>query len=713
VALDDVRIGPDTHRQGRRLREDVVQSEFLPYRFPARLGGPLAIEHVTLVPMDANRTVAEQTVVIASGTIETIAPSASLDLAQQPGLTIVDGTGRYLMPGLADMYNHYREPAEAPLYLAHGITTARTSGNPFQLAMERSAARGDFPSPWMITVTPGFDGIGPTGRTDMPHGIPLTRPEDAAPLVRRHADRGYRQIMPFSLLTPENLKALGRAAAERGLRLVGNCPNSVSWEEAVEAGMNGFQQLHLIARDHMLAQFSDQTYWDRFDPAPGTRLDFDKIRRLAGFLAKKRVWSLPTLAFHQRASQPAEVSMAHPSLRYVPRSTIDDWESTIIRWSHRGRVSAEEWRRLARERALAFHQVIRIFHEEGVPQLTCTDGLNPYNVQGDTLHQEIENFAAAGMSAYDALRCSTSEAARFMNESELWGTLAVGKRANMILLRANPLDDVRATRDPEAVFANGYYLTRPVLDDLLEQRAALVAGPSIVPSTALPPSTSTGTVMDEGTWRESICGAEFGRVSYRHTRLADGGWLVEERHAGANPRRHPIRRSLRLVVGADMTVRAAEYDVETFVGKETGTITWSPAEGYRLRHVAVDGLESRHTLPGEARVPSEQVAVSFIPRLAAAKAPATMQALDAEGSHVGAAELSFTAAKPDAPGAPAVTWTLDASRLGQRASQTYRLGPDGRLVRMSETTVLLWPRELIPLAASGASANGSDHDPPS
>jgi hypothetical protein len=113
----------------------------------------------------------------------------------------------------------------------------------------------------------------------------------------------------------------------------------------------------------------------------------------------------------------------------------------------------------------------------------------------------------------------------------------------------------------------------------------------------------------------------------------------------------------------------------------------------------VDGFESRHTLPGGARAPSEQMALSFIPQLAAAKAPATMQALDADESHVGAAELSFTAGGPDAPAASTATWTLDASRLGQRASQTYRLGPDGRLLGISETTALLWPRELIPLAA--------------
>lgn len=675
-----------------------MKNEFLPYKFPDRLTGMLAIEHVTVVPMDANRTLPDQTVVVEGGKIKSIAPSAAASVEKHAGLTVVDGTGLYLMPGLADMYTHYREPSEAPLYLAHGITTARTSGNLFQLGMEWAAARGEFPSPWVITVTPGIDGIGPTGRTDMPHGVPMTRPEEAAQIVRRFADRGYHQIMPFSLLTRENLAALGKASADRGMRMVGNCPNAVSWEQAVEAGMSGFQQLHLIARDHMLAEFSDQTYWDRFDPAPGTKLDFEKIRKLGGFLAKHQAWSLPTVAFHQRASQPVEISMAHPSLRYVPRSSIDDWETTIIRWSHRGRVSAEEWRRLARLRAEAFHRVIGIFHEEGAPQLTCTDGLNPYNVQGDVLLQEIENFASAGMSPYEALRCATSEAARFMKEENIWGTLAAGKRADMVLLRANPLEDVRATRQVEAVFVNGYYLNRGVLDDLLEQRAALVKGAPPVASTALPPSDRSGTVVEEGTWVERICGADFGRVSYRHTRLPDGGWLVEERHAGANPRRHPVRRSSRLKLDKDLAVRSGEYEIDTFVGKETGKIEWSEAEGYKLQYVAVDGFKSEHKLPGAPMAPSEEMSLSFVPRLAVERAEATIKTLDAEGPHLGAAEISL--ARSGDGGSSAAQeethWKADVGRLGQRGSQSYRLTPEGRLRGMTETTVLLWPRELVP-----------------
>src|SRR3954469_13649013 len=244
-----------------------MASEFLQIQFPTRLSGPLAITHVTVIPMDTDRTLPDQTVVIEDGTIKTVGPAAAVDVA---GMREVDGRGKYLMPGLADMYTHYRDPAEAPLYLAYGITTARTSGNLFQLAMEWAAARGDFPSPWMLAVSPTIDGIGPTGRTDMPHGVPLTRPEDARSLVRQYVERGFHQIVPFSLLTRENLKALGDAAAEAGVRMVGNCPNAVSWEEAVECGMTGFQQMHLVARDHMLDEFAGQDYWDRFDPAPGT-----------------------------------------------------------------------------------------------------------------------------------------------------------------------------------------------------------------------------------------------------------------------------------------------------------------------------------------------------------------------------------------------------------------------------------------------------------
>ena len=654
-----------------------MQSEFLPYKFPSRLKGVLAVENVTVIPMDSKRVLEYQTVVIEDGRITRMGPSQDTPAPQ--GAKIVSGKGKYLMPGFSDMYTHYRDPSEAPLYLAHGITAARTSGNTFQVGMQRAANAGEFPSPYMIVVSHGIDGIGPHGRTDMPHGVALTRPEDAKALAERFIKSGYRQLMPFSLLTPDCLAALGKAAADLGVRMAGNCPNALSWEEAVARGMSGFQQTHLIARDHMLDEFSNQTYWDRFDPYPGTKLDFDKIRKLGGFLAKHQAWNLPTIIFHQRASQPAEISLAHP---------INDWETTIIRWGVRGKVGPEEWRALARVRVENFHRCVGIFHEEGAPQLTCTDGLNPYNVQGDTLLSEIENFASAGMSNFDALRSTTSEAARYMGEEAEWGTLAIGKKANMVLLRDNPLDNIKAVRSVDATFVAGYYLDRATLDDLLKQRESLVSGAPPVASTKLAPAEGQGKVVEEGTWRETICGAEFGRVSYRHTVLPDGGWLVEEKHSGANPRRHPERKHIRLKLDADLNIRNASYEVETFAGTESGEVAWSDASGYQFKSVAMDGTTTQQSLEGAARPPSEETALSFVPRLIQKHGASTVHTLDVI-HQFGASEIALASGDKS-------EWKADVSRLGQRASQSYRLDDDGKLSGMSETTILLWPRELIP-----------------
>lgn len=668
-----------------------MRAEFVPFAFPERSGG-MAVTHAAVVPMDSNRILHNHTVIMENGRIKAIAPSGDIDPSAYGAERCIDGRGLYLMPGLADMYTHYREPAEAPLYLAHGITTARTSGNLFQLGMERAAARGEFPSPRVITVTPGFDGLGPSGRTDMPSGVPVTRPEEAAALVAAYADRGYHHIMPFSLLAPDVLRAISKAAEARGLRVVGNCPNAQSWEQAVDCGMSGFQQLHIVARGHMRdADEAVQDYWDRFDPAPGTKLDFEKIRRLGAFLAKHQVWNLPTVVFHQRASQPAEISLAHPSLRYVPRSTINDWETTIVRWGRRGRVEADVWRALARERAKAFHTIVRIFHEEGAPQLTCTDGVNPYNVQGDTLIQEIGNFKSAGMSPFEALSCSTREAARFMNETDEWGTIAIGKRADVILLRQNPLEDVSALRSIETVFINGYYLDRACLDSLLREREALAQkGPPVV-ATPLPIAASDSGLVEEGVWRERICDQDFGRVAFRHTQLADEGWLIEEVRASAEPRRHMERRASRIRLDKALNVLSADYDVETAVGVEHGKVM-ADTKGYVLQYETIDGQTLHSRLDGPRMPPSDVMALSVPPRLASTAGAGTVSALDA-GTALGRTELTFTREK-----GLSKAWSIEVARPGYRATQKWNLDADGRLHRMDETTILLWPRELVAIS---------------
>ena len=573
-----------------------MNREFLALDLPARQAGPLALAHVAVVPMNAERELPDQTVIVENGFIRSLGPAHEI---KTDGARVVDCSGQYVMPGLADMYTHYWDPADSPLYLASGITLVRTVGTPFQLALERIAGRGEFASPRMVTISPPVDGVGPNGRTDMPRGVAMTHPGQAEPLVQRFARGGYRQLKAFSLLTPENLRALGRAAAAAGVRMTANCPNAMTFEEAVEAGVHCFDQLHNIARGHMRGDAPQPGFWDRFDPLPGTRLDFAAIRRLARFMAERQTWNVPTLVFHHRNSFQPTDAIAAPELRYVSPSSIKDWESTLVRWARRARLeSVDEWRAAARERARAFLQVVGIFHEEGVPLLTGTDSLNPWNVQGASLHEELANFVAAGMSPYAALRCATSEAARFLGESDLSGSVAAGKRADLLLTRSNPLRNLDALKKIEAVCVNGYYLTSADLDRMLAQRAALAAEPPRLPGVDFSFSQDRKNLIDEGRWRERIVGAEAGRIAWRHSRLADGGWLIEERHACALPRRHVERRNTRLALDRDFKLRSCEYSVDSFAGAETGKITRSAA-GYALQLKEVDGGESNSILSSE------------------------------------------------------------------------------------------------------------------
>jgi amidohydrolase family protein len=657
-----------------------VNPEFLQLDLPRRLAGPLALAHVTVIPMDSERELARHTLIIENGLIRALGPAREVDTT---GMRVIDGLGKYVMPGLADMYTHYWDPADCPLYLAHGITVVRTVGTPFQLAMERVAERGEFPSPRMITTSPPIDGVGPNGRTDMPRGVAMASPEQAVPLVQRFVLGGYRQIKAFSLLQPENLRALGRAAAGAGVRITANCPNAMTFEEAIEAGASCFDQLHNIARGHLRSDASVPEFWDRFDPVPGAHLDFAAIRRLARFMAERRTWNVPTLVFHQRDGLSPAEGMADPQLKYVPRSSIKDWESTLIRWARRARLDdVDKWRAAARERALAFLQVVSIFHEEGVPLLTGTDSLNPWNVQGASLHEELANFVAAGMSPFEALRCATTEAARFLGDSDQAGTVAVGKRADLVVTRSNPLRDVRALQDIEAVCVNGFYLGRDALDSMLAQRAALAAAPPRLPAVNLLGNT----------WVERIVGTEAGRIAWRHSRLDDGGWLIEEQHAAAVPRRHVERRNTRLVLDQDFKLRSCAYTVDSFAGSEVGQITQSAPGRYAIRIKEVDGWESEDTVVGDSMLPSERLTLTLWPLLFARQSPqnAIVPALDVEGGSFAVRDLSLAMKDKG-------HWQLIVERPTHCTEQAYRVADDGRFLGMQEMMPLLWLRELVPV----------------
>ena len=620
---------------------------------------------MTVLPLDSERALPDHTLVLEDGVIREMGPAREIGTR---GMRVIDAAGRFAMPGLGDMYTHYWDPADSPLYLAHGITTVRTVCVPFQLALSGVAARGEFPSPRMITISPPIDGVDANGRTDMPRGVAMTEPAQAKAFAARFAD--YHQIKAFSLLTPENLGALVRASR---VPVTANCPNAMSFEDAVQAGVYCLDQLHNVARGHLRSDAPVPAFWDRFDPVPGTRIDMAAIRRLARLLADRQIWNVPTLVFHQRDALAPEEGMRDPALRFVSPSVIKDWESTLIRWTRRARLDdAALWRKAAAERACAFQEVLAIFHQEGVPLLAGSDSLNPWNVPGATLHAELANFVAAGMTPYQALRCATAEVGRFLRDSS--GTLAVGERADVVLLAQNPLDDLGALRTIEAVAVNGYYLPRAQLDAMLEQRAALASAPRRLPATSL------GKV-DERLWIERVAGAEAGRVTFRHVALGDGAWLIEERHASALPRRHVECRTHRLVVNADFTLRSCDYTVESFVGVERGLIARTP-EGYAIEATGIDGARTEHRVATEPLLPSERLTLTLWPRLV--QRPGNARVIDIDEGALAIREVTCHGNR------------LTVKRPTHVTEQLYRVGSDGEFLGMQETMPLLWLRELEP-----------------
>jgi len=263
--------------------------------------------------------------------------------------------------------------------------------------------------------------------------------------------------------------------------------------------------------------------------------------------------------------------------------------------------------------------IVSILHEAGAPLLLGTDTANPHVYQGFSLHQELANFVRAGLSPYETLCCGTSEAARFLGETALWGTIAVGKRADLLLTRANPLADVAAVRDLEAVFVNGYCLTHNDLDALMEQRVACVQDFHTLVPAELDLVDGEGQVIQQGTWSEDLDGIEGDRVAYRHRKFEDGTLLIEERYAST---RRSQRSTVRLEVKPDATISRGGVRIESLAGETSRTIVQSDTDTYAVHQQEMDGHESFAMLDTAVFAPAGLLAVTAVPLLLAKYAQA-------------------------------------------------------------------------------------------
>ena len=427
--------------------------------------GTTAFVGVTVIPMDEERALPDQTVLVRNGIIQSVGPSESVRV---PGDAVtIDGSGRYLLPGLAEMHAHV-PPGEAPprelveetlfLYLAGGITTIRGMlGAPYQLDLREEIRRGEVLGPNFYVGAPSLNAnTAPT-------------PADAERLVRAHAAAGYDLLKIHPGVPLDSWNRMVEVAREVGISFGGHVPQDVGIYHAMETGMSTVDHL-----DGFL-QVTRRDGVDTDDLAELYRAtDPTKLEELVRRISETGTWLVPTqyLWDNLNGIVDPDTMLALPEFRYISPEQREAYRNTAISRAENPAITQAS---TEAHRAMR-HEFLSAAHRGGAPILMGTDSPQLFNVPGFALHRELPLMVDAGMSPYEVLVSGTREVARYVEESlgqpGNFGTVTVGNRADLILLGGDPLADIDALRRLEGVMVEGRWIDGQTISNRLEEIAA-------------------------------------------------------------------------------------------------------------------------------------------------------------------------------------------------------------------------------------------------
>ncbi len=428
--------------------------------------GAIAIEGVTVLPMDEERLLPDYTVVVRDGRIAEIGPAASVVVPD--GELRIDGAGQYLMPGLAEMHAHIPSPQQGDealertlfLFLANGVTTLRGMlGHPQHLELRESSNTGAF-LPRVYTSSPSLNG----------NSAPT--PEDGRRLVAEHHAAGYDFLKIHPGLSRETYDAVVETASELGIDWAGHVPANVALNRALDAGQLTID--HLDAYVEALAGHGDgfsQEDAGFFGVRMTDDANQERIAELVAATREAGVWNVPTQALMEHLLSPDEPEemAAWPEMRYVPRQALDQWAQA----KRNIRAQAE-----TPERAALYLEIRRAIigelHEQGAELLLGADAPQIYNVPGFSTHRELQYMVDSGLSPYEALATGTRNPATFFGSGE-WGTIGEGMIADLVLVSENPLADVRNAGQINGVMVRGMWLSGDEIEARLSRLEAALA----------------------------------------------------------------------------------------------------------------------------------------------------------------------------------------------------------------------------------------------
>jgi imidazolonepropionase-like amidohydrolase len=427
--------------------------------------GDLAFVGVNVLPMDSERVIEHQTVVVDEGRIASIDPSGRVEPAE--GMEVVEAEGHYLMPGLTEMHGHLPSPRMSDedirnllfLYLANGVTTVRgMQGDPSQFELRASIERGRLLGPHLYLASVSMS------------GARVTTPEEAEQLARRYRADGYDLIKTHEGLSPEVFDALAATAAEVGIPFGGHVSDFVGLRRALELGQVSVD--HLDNYVEALVPADTRPDDERGLAAAGAlidRVDESRIPELVQATVDAGAWVVPTMVLWETAFYNARGSVdvlpERPEVRYMPPETVDRWRQAVD--TRLGATDVETNRRVAALR----RRILAALHAGGANIALGTDSPQIFSVPGFAMHHEMALYVDVGMTSYEVLEIGTRRPAEYFGATDEFGTVAVGRRADLVLLAGNPLDDVGNVRGPAGVMIGGRWLPAAQIAERLTQIA--------------------------------------------------------------------------------------------------------------------------------------------------------------------------------------------------------------------------------------------------
>ena len=418
-------------------------------------GKVIAFTNVSVIPMTGNMVLENQTVVISNDEISHIVPFESIEFDDEA--TLIDGTGKFLMPGLAEMHGHVPPtdpPSNAPrymtreyventlfLYTAAGVTTVRGMlGWANQLSLKEKVASKELIGPTLYLAGPSFNGNS------------INSAEEASKKVIEQKEEGWDLLKIHPGLTLDEYDAMAQTANENDITFGGHIPSDVGIIHAIEMGQETI--------DHM------DGYVSFLDNYSGKELD-QKIHELLALTKDNNVWVVPTLALWETILGAAyyESLKKYDELKYIPENLVSGYNAWTDRLLSNPNFNPKD----AKEHVALRLRLLSEMNKYGVRILLGTDAPQLYSVPGFSIHREFSKMSAAGMSPYEILVTGTRNVGEYFASKGEFGTIEIGKRADLILLDSNPLQDLSSLKNNSGVMVAGRWLSKEFISDKLSE----------------------------------------------------------------------------------------------------------------------------------------------------------------------------------------------------------------------------------------------------